>query len=397
MMQKLVQAHPLPLAGLPRLPAPGWSLLAGPYHTDVPCVADAAHRFFTPSGRHAIVLALHCLKVGKQDRVLVPSYHCPSMIAAVLAAGAAPLFYAIDAQGHPILDTFPADELRDVRALLVPHYFGIPQPMAAIRTWCDDHNMALIEDCAHAMFGTCDGRPLGQWGDFAIASIPKFFPSVDGGILVSAQHAVEQLAPKSLSVKAEIKALANFLEIGANHAGFPGLNRLLSGVFALRGGAPSAANQTTGPGPSPKEVRDHWLALNAISPPATRTPSRIGRWVVNHAARQRIVTRRRENYALLSDLLADVPGAHPLRPQLPEGCVPYMFPLWVDQPDTSYHPARQAGVPVFRWNETWPHDAIEQDQGAAWSHHVFQLGCHQDLTADHIHAMAAILRQLFQH
>jgi hypothetical protein len=50
----------------------------------------------------------------------------------------------------------------------------------------------------------------------------------------------------------------------------------------------------------------------------------------------------------------------------------------------------------FAGDDVWPGTpAHPGDHGAAWSDHVFQLGCHQDLCLDDLGAMADTLREIF--
>jgi len=81
----------------PRLPVFGWSAFSGERAAPVPAVLDARYRRFTTSGRAAIEVALRVLGVGPGDKVLVPTYHCPTMIAPVVRSGAEPAFYPITA------------------------------------------------------------------------------------------------------------------------------------------------------------------------------------------------------------------------------------------------------------------------------------------------------------
>src|SRR5204863_9786477 len=92
---------PDPALALPRLPFFGWSAFAGPKRSSVPCIVDRPDVVFTRSGQAAIGLALRDLDAGPADYVLVPTYHCPTMIAPVAAVGARPLFYPIDVAGAP--------------------------------------------------------------------------------------------------------------------------------------------------------------------------------------------------------------------------------------------------------------------------------------------------------
>jgi dTDP-4-amino-4,6-dideoxygalactose transaminase len=56
------------------------------------------------------------------------------------------------------------------RAVICVHYAGYACRMAELRTLCDEHGLALIEDVAHAPGGTYGDRPLGTLGDFGCFS-----------------------------------------------------------------------------------------------------------------------------------------------------------------------------------------------------------------------------------
>src|SRR5262245_31618203 len=161
----------------PRLPVLGWSAFSGPRATPSGGVLNNPFKRYTTSGRAAIALALRALDIERGDKVLVPTYHCPTMIAPVARIGAQPVFYPITASGAADQGWLERAQLGGVRALLATHYFGIPQPMSRLRAFCDAHRIALIEDCAHAFFGEYEGAPVGGSGNLAIASLPKFFPT----------------------------------------------------------------------------------------------------------------------------------------------------------------------------------------------------------------------------
>ncbi len=390
----VTSAADLPTLEVPRLPVLGWSTFAGPKRSVMPCILDRKDICFTTSGRAAIVLALRALGIGNGDRVLVPTYHCPTMIAPIVAVGAAPVFFPIDATGAPRIDALAAHEMQDVRAMIVAHYFGLPQPMATIRQFCDDQRIALIEDCAHALFGTSDGRPVGQWGDYAIASLTKFLPVVNGGCLVSTRGLADIPALERQPLAAEMKSLANAVELGARHKRMAGLNAPLSGVFAtiakLRGR--SVAAHSDAPDSATNDVVGKWLADFAPGSHFDRAASSWTRWIAHHAHRERIVAGRRRNYTHLTQLVAGLDGARALRPVLPDNAAPYVFPLWVDRPEVVYQDVRAAGIPVFRWDELWPtRPTFAGDCGNERATHVFQLGCHQDLGLDDLARMAEAL------
>ena len=368
----------------------------GTQPSSIPEVTSLPYCLFTTSGRAAIGLALEELEVGRGDRVLVPSYHCPTMVSPIAALGAVPVFYPIDAQGLPVVAELERMDLLGVKAMLAVHYFGIPRSLRETRECCDRHRIALIEDCAHSYFGSADGKQVGTWGDLAIASLTKFFPVPEGGCLLSARRPLKKVHLHGQGAIAGLRQLMNTIQLGASHGHFAPLGPVLTGSFAvldfLRGRSAGAADTSLQyliePDPdSATPTFDVELAH--------QTPAPVARLIALRANRQRIVDRRRRNYELLAECLAGAAGLTLLAPRLPESAVPYVFPIWVDQPDLSYHPLRLEGIPVFRWDILWPGvPEMPGDVGLKWSHHVFQLGCHQDLSETDIRSIAQIVRRI---
>lgn len=374
----------------PKLPVLGWASYSGPRAAPAPGVLDARHRCPTISGRAAIGVALRVLGAGRGARVLVPTYHCPTMISPVVRAGAAPVFYPITATGAPDMAWLAQADLAAVSAMLATHYFGVPQPMAAVRRFCDDRGIALIEDCAHCLFGLSGERPVGSWGDLAITSLMKFFPTPEGGLLVSTSRPLHDIALEPRPWLDQVRSAVDAIEVGALHGRFPGLNTLLGGIFGMKNQLRRAARQkpeAQGTATRDADLDDAFLAHVR--------PSCAARWIAGSVPRARIVHRRRANYSEYARLFAGMKGARALFPELPEAAAPYVFPLYVDRPGASYQPLRAAGVPIYRWDEVWRGTPmLAGDCGPDWSQRVFQLGCHQDLSTEDIGAIAATTRKI---
>ena len=381
---------------IPRLPVMGWQTFGSAAASPLPCLLDHPHKQLTTSGRAAILLALDCLGVGPGDVVLVPAYHCPTMVAPVLARGAQPLFYPIDEQGAARLDWLREHAPAQARVLLATHFFGLPQPMQGLRDWCDQRGLALIEDCAHALFGRSGSRAVGHWGDLAIASLTKFLPTPEGGCLVVNRAGLPLPQLRPVSALAQLKAAADILHVGAAHGRLPGLNGLVMGVFGLRQGLSRRGRaQPDAAAPAPAEDED--VALTRIDEGlARRQLSAACAWVAGHVPRARIVATRRRHYEAFARAFAGQAGLHPLLPQLQTEAAPYVFPLWVDQPDPGYLEMRRLGVPVSRWDRLWPGvPELPGDMGPRWSHHVLQLACHQDLGEDELARIIETVLRLF--
>ena len=380
---------------IPRLPVFGWQALRGG-PTAMPCMLTLPRLQYTTSGRASILLALEALGVGTGQGVLLPTYHCPTMVAPVTHLGATPVFYPIDEHGTPQFDWLDRQHLAGVRVLLAAHYFGLPQAMGRLRRWCDAQGIALIEDCAHALFGQAGERPVGAWGDVAIGSLTKFLPMPEGGCLVlNTQATLPRL--NATAATTHLKAAVDVLEVGAAQGQLFGFNTLVGGglnsLRRLRGSAP----QHSAPEPAASGTEATGAELLMVAGLAHRRLAHPCQWLAQTLPRGRVVQRRRRNYEHLLHELGGHAGLHPLAPELPPDCAPYVFPLWVDTPDPGYAELRRLGMPVFRWDRLWPKlPALPNDHGRLWSHHVIQLACHQDLSADDLTRFLGHLLRLYE-
>ena len=70
------------------------------------------------------------------------------------------------------------------KAVLIIHYFGFLHcDIEWVSEICNNNNVLMIEDCAHAFSSMYKNIPLGSFGDFSFFSIHKFLATEDGGIL----------------------------------------------------------------------------------------------------------------------------------------------------------------------------------------------------------------------
>ena len=143
--------------------------------------------------RYALRAAYQLAGVGPGTAVLVPSYHCRTMLDAAVDLGAELRFYRVDAALHPDVDDITrcvASAARPVRAVLLTHYFGFAQDAGVFAALCRRHGVELIEDCSHAMVldpalsanAWCEDG-IGQTGSIGVSSPYKFLPGIDGGLL----------------------------------------------------------------------------------------------------------------------------------------------------------------------------------------------------------------------
>jgi dTDP-4-amino-4,6-dideoxygalactose transaminase len=135
--------------------------------------------------RAAVFHAARRLLGSGGGAVLAPAYHHGVEIEALLAAGARPVFYRVDAALRVDLDELRRllARVAPVRAVYLTHYLGLAQPVCEVVALCRARGVPLIEDCALALLSTApDGRPLGWWGDAAIFCLYKSLPLPHGGL-----------------------------------------------------------------------------------------------------------------------------------------------------------------------------------------------------------------------
>lgn len=358
-------------------------------------VLDAGEATLVTSGRIALALALRELGVRAGDSVLLPAYHSLSMVPPVLWCGATPLFYRIGADAAVDLGDLRARMGPGVKALVVTHYFGFPQEMHAIRALCDEHGLALVEDCAHCFFGQHAGRPVGSFGDMAIASSMKFFPAYDGGVLVARRAPPPEL--RSAGAGFELKALLNALELGFSYGRLPLLKALLAPVLGAKNGAWRLL----------KRLRTRGAAAPALAPASSdsgvefdpawidKRASWFARRLLHRLRGAEIVASRRHHYRELERALGALPGCRPLFAALPDGACPWMFPLLVDDPEPVFARLCAAGVPVTRFASTlWPGvDERTCPASSRLSRHVLAFPVHQELRPAELAWLAGQVRE----
>lgn len=322
-------------------------------------------------GRYALAAAMRQAGAGPGSAVLMPSYHCRTMIDPVLSLGAETLLYPLHADLSPRMEGL--DQIRQtspvpIRALVLTHYFGWPQPAASIRAWCDRHGVALIEDCSHRPWGWRNELLPGESGDYATTSPHKLAPGAPGGLLIS--RSASRRAGQANSLGEEGRALLRNVRL----------------ALATRPKPPTPAQQAillarlsdVGAVCGKDELHD--------APPVPSPMYRLqdedrrgffwSRWTFRHAAADAIAQRRRQRYMEWLSGLRGIPHCQPLFPDLPDTVVPAFFPLLIDHPAPHFFQLKHLAMPIWRWDELAENPCpVAQDYRLRLLH----LPCHQGL------------------
>jgi len=129
-------------------------------------LTGAGHAIAVSNCTAAMHLSLLACGIGPGDEVLCPTLTFVATANVIRYVGAAPVF--CDSVGPGNLNIDPEDVRAKLtprsRALMVVHYAGYPADMPSLTALAREHDLVVIEDCAHALISRLHGRVCGTWG-----------------------------------------------------------------------------------------------------------------------------------------------------------------------------------------------------------------------------------------
>jgi perosamine synthetase len=138
---------------------------------------EPPHAITASYGRMAFYYILKALEFPAGSEIVVPALTFWVVPALAKAAGLKVVFADVDPATFTI---DPAALERAIapatRAVVPTHLYGLPCDMDAVLGIAARHNLRVIEDCAHALGATYDGRPVGTLGDAGFFSFQTLKP-----------------------------------------------------------------------------------------------------------------------------------------------------------------------------------------------------------------------------
>ncbi|MDY3791489.1 MAG: lipopolysaccharide biosynthesis protein RfbH [Oscillospiraceae bacterium] len=144
------------------------------------------HAHLVNSGSSANLIAFSVLtapelgerQIRRGDEVITVACGFPTTVAPVLQYGAVPVFVDVTVPQYNIdVNALEAALSEKTKAVMIAHTLGNPFDLKAVKSFCDKHNLWLIEDNCDALGSqyTIDGetRFTGTWGDIGTSS---FYP-----------------------------------------------------------------------------------------------------------------------------------------------------------------------------------------------------------------------------
>ncbi len=119
----------------------------------------------------------------QNDCIMLPEYICDVILQPLESLGLRHSYYSVNDGFIPNWDELENLVDNQTKAILMQHFFGQPQDIAAFQSFCDHHGLLLIEDNAHGHGGAFNKKLLGSFGDMGISSPRKILNIHSGGVL----------------------------------------------------------------------------------------------------------------------------------------------------------------------------------------------------------------------
>ena len=367
---------------------PEWAALnAGP----------AAFRF-TYNARAALYQLLLAMPRSQRDTVLLPTFHCTTVVEPALRAGWKVRFYRIKADLSIDLEHLESQLSEDVAAVLVIHFLGFPAPLENVRRMSREKGCYLIEDWAHSFLQGPAAAMPGDQGDFALFSFYKHAPSfAGGGLRVNTRvpwSMASELSAGSRQSALIVKRLAEQAiensSGGPLKAAFQSFEKWRVNRKRRKKTAPTPSKESAG---EPAYEFSERLARSGI-PWLSRKILLATRW-------DSLLAARRRNYEYLAQHLEDNRWMRRVHATLPPEVCPWAFPVWMCARAEQDVQLRAQGLPLFTFGEVL-HPSLQQAPLAArkdaeeLSKCLLLFSVHQNLELSDMARTARIINEFYR-
>lgn len=141
----------------------------------------AHHAVVVNSATSALDIAVQALELPRGSEVISTAFTFVATNNALLYNGLTPVFADIQQETRNIN---PEDIRRKItgntRAIMVVDYAGHPCDLDEIREIADEHDLFLIEDAAHALGSSYNGKKIGTFADITVFSFHPVKPITTG-------------------------------------------------------------------------------------------------------------------------------------------------------------------------------------------------------------------------
>ncbi len=151
-------------------------------------VVGARYGVAVSNGTAALHGALHALKIGPGDEVIVPPITFAATANCVVFQGGKPIFADVDEETL-LIDPgeVEAKITAHTKAIMAVDYTGHPCNYEALQEIADRHGLALVADACHSLGGRYKGRPVGSLAELNAFSLHpvKNITTGEGGVITT--------------------------------------------------------------------------------------------------------------------------------------------------------------------------------------------------------------------
>ena len=149
-------------------------------------VMGARYSLAVSSCSAALFLALKSLNLSRNARVLMPAFTFAAVPSSVIHADFIPVLCECGDDYRIDLMDFK-EKIKNADAVLISHMRGHTSDMDIILSECKQADIPLIEDAAHSLGTTWNGKKIGTIGDIGCFSFQsyKLLNSGEGGIFIT--------------------------------------------------------------------------------------------------------------------------------------------------------------------------------------------------------------------
>lgn len=135
----------------------------------------------------ALFLSLKALGLPRDARVLIPGFTFAAVPSSVVHAECVPVLCEVGSNYRIDIRDFEAKLADNISAVIISHMRGHTSDMDAIMALCDARGIPVIEDAAHSLGTTWNGRNIGTIGKIGCFSFQsyKMINAGEGGILIT--------------------------------------------------------------------------------------------------------------------------------------------------------------------------------------------------------------------
>lgn len=190
------------------------------FETEFARLCNVQNAIAVNSGTSALEITLRSIGLQRSHEVLVPTNTFAATAAVVLLIGAKPVFTDIDSKSLCIdAENVEKRLTPKTKAIMAVHIGGLVCPeIKAIREICEDHDLVLIEDAAHAQGSLLDNKSAGSFGNAGCFSFypTKVITTGEGGMITTDD---DEVAKKAAILRDQGKESFNsniIVEVGYN-------------------------------------------------------------------------------------------------------------------------------------------------------------------------------------